>query len=1385
MVPRKTSSVLHGSGLESATSLDSAPASVAAPASLTAPDSRSGLTSTPSKTRYKAGSFDVWFLEFSNQYNLNLRRPDPTMTPRQKKKMPDYHELVFYDRLQAHYWRGNADKIEKHFDRGARKIHSKWVNKPSGEPDATPARSSLPRATTEPERRQLINLLGDTLEALRPTTVADALRSSTQPQVSATDLPSEPTSPSLGRRSKRLSDESASFKSAKRSRGSPEESRPASPLSNIDRMETRTTTPMPRLASSRQTRNSSLGSKRDFYSLSRSGNTSKSSIVSKVFSEGDDQGPLPASQETQGTQVTVEASTQEKLRRPPALSDIDSLAPSSGTERALEASFNEYNAIQKRDKAKPKIPSSSANSYSDFSLPADLMTEYDALPIPSSSPPQVRRPTPATDKRPIESSLLDVWPKLPPHLDRAPLAVRWEILRVALHCEVEPTELRLQYDPALDDYARLWQRLRALPIFEGKSFPEKSRSEAWSAGMSPGFRSTDQIVLLTATLSANLSKQTGSPLRLRLEPLRLDLPHRLARRFGSDRFLELVIPSLSSQELRHFGDEALDKIRQWLVRDSHVLLGRDWTAFYVKPSLPKKVTKDDTLKPETMTIPQERIYMFAENGDEFSRTEGTSPQGETVNAHTIMTRGCLLEWLLQISRSEKNQKQSIFKLFSRVALGLSRTRATVVLQPDQIRHQVDDIRSPTGQVMNDGIARMSPALARQIRDHLGLADVPAGYQGRFGSAKGFWIRDTTETSDAIWIETMPSQRKWECDYEEEDQRTFEVHNEARELKSAGLNLQLLPILQDRAIDTEQMKRQVGDFLGASLHQEIDAQKKALEDPLQFMNWVQENSSSSRKQDRIRTGHIARTGGLPTSREDQMELLLRSGFDPMKLEFLGKIAYSLRKERCEELQSRLNVKVGRSTYAYMVVDFLGILEEDEVHLGFSGKFSDEQSGFSETCLHGMDVLVARVPAHYPSDIQRVKAVFKPELHSLKDVIVFPTKGNIPLADKLSGGDYDGDIAWVCWEPSIVNNFENSPVPEAPDLFGQGILSKKGQTYKEISDSSDTKDITTDFLDQAFQFNLQPSLLGQCTNYKEKLCYSRGSVRDDTAVFLSTLISNLVDRTKQGIVFTNEDWARLRKELNSRQGDPQRKKHRLEPPAPQYKGSDWTGNSSPTHIIDYVKFQVGKPIVEVELRALDHFLGSAKPFDEDLVKFFKHYEKFRRPPAERRKAEQEGKFKKNTWETILDELKKDIDAVAMDWANSRLDFSAKVSNTYDKWQEITPTGKVISKQTQGLMESSFMSVGLSAWDLLKASYLFKMYYAKYPSLPWYVAGAQLAFLKATACSRGTEAPPVLVAPRMYAGLKADASFARGVAALNEGLTRPAAAEDADEGSADEDV
>lgn len=56
---------------------------------------------------------------------------------------------------------------------------------------------------------------------------------------------------------------------------------------------------------------------------------------------------------------------------------------------------------------------------------------------------------------------------------------------------------------------------------------------------------------------------------------------------------------------------------------------------------------------------------------------------------------------------------------------------------------------------------------------------------------------------------------------------------------------------------------------------------------------------------------------------------------------------------------------------------------------------------------IEVLVTRNPCLHPGDLQKFRAVDVPELAHICDAIVFPTTGQRPSADLMSGGDLDGD------------------------------------------------------------------------------------------------------------------------------------------------------------------------------------------------------------------------------------------------------------------------------------------------------------------------------------------------------------------------------------------
>jgi RNA-dependent RNA polymerase len=71
------------------------------------------------------------------------------------------------------------------------------------------------------------------------------------------------------------------------------------------------------------------------------------------------------------------------------------------------------------------------------------------------------------------------------------------------------------------------------------------------------------------------------------------------------------------------------------------------------------------------------------------------------------------------------------------------------------------------------------------------------------------------------------------------------------------------------------------------------------------------------------------------------------------------------------------------------------------------------------------ILARNPSLHPGDVRVVKAVDKPELRHLKNVVVLPQTGDRDLASMCSGGDLDGDDYLVIWDPTLIPKEWNHP------------------------------------------------------------------------------------------------------------------------------------------------------------------------------------------------------------------------------------------------------------------------------------------------------------------------------------------------------------------------
>lgn len=200
-------------------------------------------------------------------------------------------------------------------------------------------------------------------------------------------------------------------------------------------------------------------------------------------------------------------------------------------------------------------------------------------------------------------------------------------------------------------------------MLEDRLFPEKCGAEVWKSAIDDKVRAGNSVVLAGNLL---FGTDLEPVISLRLEPLKLDRSHRLGRRLGHDRFLEICMPSLTDKKvlksLGKVGPRLGEIFYDWLVDSNHCLLGRDWQPFCVKPRERSKSKKD--VAESTEAEASFRVYFFAVNGLGFRSNKDHGTRA-TEGRYPIS-----ISKLLNIVRpTEENTHQSYLKLFSRTTLG--------------------------------------------------------------------------------------------------------------------------------------------------------------------------------------------------------------------------------------------------------------------------------------------------------------------------------------------------------------------------------------------------------------------------------------------------------------------------------------------------------------------------------------------------------------------------------------------------------------------------------------------------------------------------------------------------------------------------------------------
>ncbi|UKZ84865.1 uncharacterized protein TrAFT101_000756 [Trichoderma asperellum] len=310
-----------------------------------------------------------------------------------------------------------------------------------------------------------------------------------------------------------------------------------------------------------------------------------------------------------------------------------------------------------------------------------------------------------------------------------------------------------------------------------------------------------------------------------------------------------------------------------------------------------------------------------------------------------------------------------------------------------------------GYCFTDGVGMISGFMARMIVEELALEiyNDPSAFQFRMGGCKGILVVWPQAKKSEVYI--RESQEKFKA-----DAKNLEIIKCAK-YTSATLNRQTITILEYLGVP----KKAFMDILEKqiSLYEEAAKDNNVAIDVLK--KCVDENQSTL-----------------------VLAELLQGGFKTDKCQepFVVNLLNLWRSWSLKLLKEKARIAIEKSAFVLGCVDETGTLRgHSNATEGTSDKdinklpqiflqVSDSKVYNTATVVQGICV-VGRNPSLHPGDIRVVEAVDIPELHHLKDVVVFPSTGDRPVPNMLSGGDLDGDDFFVIWEPSLIPQKWNHP------------------------------------------------------------------------------------------------------------------------------------------------------------------------------------------------------------------------------------------------------------------------------------------------------------------------------------------------------------------------
>lgn len=409
----------------------------------------------------------------------------------------------------------------------------------------------------------------------------------------------------------------------------------------------------------------------------------------------------------------------------------------------------------------------------------------------------------------------------------------------------------------------------------------------------------------------------------------------------------------------------------------------------------------------------------------------------------------------------------IGQAFSETPIALSLSQRGISLQ------YIADVKNSTGtRVFSDGVGTISRSALREVWDCLPQRlGQPTCIQIRIAGIKGMLSLDSQLRKKTICI-----RRESMMKFKSNDLDVLGICDAGSRPLRFTLNRQIIKILEDMGISDTWF---------------LTLQDKAIKNLLSAASCARHTSTFLKQQG------VGTSLGLP----ELIEKLGEIGIDYREDDFLRSVVGQTILCELRSLKYKARIPVSRGVTLFGVMDETSFLQDGQIYVTYDAVSVSGPTGIEPAPADGR-VLVTRSPALHPGDIQYVEMVTPPFGHpllQLRNCIVFSSQGSRDLPSKLSGGDLDGDLYNVIWDPDAIpsRHFEPAEYPRIPP--------------EPLTRSVSQEDMANFFIDF-----MKSDVLGIIANRHQAYAdlKSAGTL-DPECIRLAEMHSTAVDYSKSGV------------------------------------------------------------------------------------------------------------------------------------------------------------------------------------------------------------------------------------------------------------------------------